>query len=64
MDPLALVKPLWLAIAIDYCLNLIFYKITLADFNIPVAIMCLVYMLPDVRTKPDSNKVIFFTEVN
>ena len=28
------------------------------------ALSLLLYMLPDVRTKPDSNKIILYTEVN
>lgn len=35
-----------------------------AGSNLPLALSLLVYMLPDVRTTPNSDKVIFFTEVH
>lgn len=39
-------------------------RICCLDFSVPMALMSLVYMLPDIRTKPDSDRVIFFTEVS
>lgn len=34
-----------------------------AEKTLPMAIMILVYMITDVRTKADGSKVIYFTQV-
>ena len=31
--------------------------------DVVVALMLMVYMFPEVRSKPDSNRVIYFTKV-